>query len=180
VFAGALAFVVALVLELGVWRWLADRSLREASFRENSLLTACIAAAGLFAVVVFLITRARGLATATSEAHSQSSVNEARMLAIIRSSMEAIITIDERQNIVIFNPMAERLFGCSTADAIGGSLSRFIPERFRATHERHVEQFGVTGVSDRQMGKQQRCAIRAAHQWRGISDRSVDFPSARR
>ena len=52
----------------------------------------------------------------------------------------------------MFNPMAERLFDCPAADALGTSLSRFVPERFRAGHEGHVRQFGVTGVSDRQMG----------------------------
>lgn len=81
-----------------------------------------------------------------------SPLGEARLLGIIRSSMEAIITIDEKQRIVMFNPMAERLFDCPAAEAIGTSLARFVPERFRAGHEAHVRQFGVTGVSDRQMG----------------------------
>ncbi|MGF6812974.1 PAS domain S-box-containing protein [Paraburkholderia sp. Clong3] len=169
VFVGALAFVVGLTLALGIWRWLAEWSPREAPLRENSLLTACIAAACLFAVVVFLLARARGVSNLTSEARSQSSVNEARMMAIIRSSMEAIITVDERQKIVIFNPMAEQVFGCSAADALGASLSRFIPERFRAAHERHVDQFGVTGVSDRQMGKQQRVLF-------GLRSNGEEFP----
>jgi PAS domain S-box-containing protein len=66
--------------------------------------------------------------------------------------MEAIITIDESQRIVMFNPMAERLFDCAAADALGTALSRFVPDRFRGDHEAHVRQFGVTGVSDRQMG----------------------------
>ena len=79
---------------------------------------------------------------------------EARMMGIIRSSMEAIITVDESQTIVIFNPAAERVFGVSAMEAVGAPLSRFIPERFRAAHARHVEQFGVTGVSERQMGRQ--------------------------
>ncbi len=153
-FVGALALAVALVLTLEVWRWSADLSLHEAAIRENSLLTACIAAACLFALVAFLIVRTRGASTATNEARSLSSDNEARLMGIIRSSMEAIITVDERQNIIIFNPMAEHIFGCSAAEALGASLSRFIPERFRATHAQHVEQFGVTGVSERQMGKQ--------------------------
>lgn len=83
---------------------------------------------------------------------SSTRLDEARLLGVIRSSMEAIITIDENQRIVMFNPMAERLFDCPAADAIGTSLSRFVPERFRAGHEAHVRQFGVTGVSDRQMG----------------------------
>jgi two-component system, NarL family, sensor histidine kinase UhpB len=81
-------------------------------------------------------------------------LNETRMMSIIRSAMEVIITVDEAQRIVIFNPMAEKVFACSAMDAIGTSLSRFIPERFREHHGRHVKQFGVTGVSDRQMGQQ--------------------------
>ena len=76
------------------------------------------------------------------------------MMGIIRSSMEAVITVDESQTVVIFNPAAERVFGVSAMEAIGAPLSRFIPERFRAAHARHVEQFGVTGVSERQMGRQ--------------------------
>jgi two-component system sensor histidine kinase UhpB len=127
----------------------------EDEFADTTVLIAGIAAACLFGAMAFLIARERGGGSvATSKARSQSTLNEARMMGIIRSSMEAIITVDERQNIVIFNPMAEQVFGCSAMDAVGASLSRFIPERFRAGHQRHVEQFGVTGVSDRQMGKQ--------------------------
>jgi two-component system sensor histidine kinase UhpB len=80
-------------------------------------------------------------------------LNEARLMGIIRSSMEAIITVDETQRIVIFNPMAEQVFKCAATDAIGAPLSRFIPARFRAAHEKHVDQFGITGVADRKMGE---------------------------
>ncbi|MFM0430426.1 PAS domain S-box protein [Paraburkholderia aspalathi] len=127
----------------------------EDEFAETTVLIAGVAAACLLSAMAFLIASERGGGSiATSKARSQSTLNEARMMGIIRSSMEAIITVDERQNIVIFNPMAEQVFGCTAMEAVGASLSRFIPERFRAGHARHVEQFGVTGVSDRQMGKQ--------------------------
>ncbi|WP_347555348.1 PAS domain-containing sensor histidine kinase [Robbsia sp. KACC 23696] len=72
---------------------------------------------------------------------------------IIRSATEAIITIDESQTILIFNPMAEKLFACAAQDAIGTSLDRFIPQRYRDAHARQVREFGVTGISQRQMGK---------------------------
>ncbi|WP_137957893.1 PAS domain S-box protein [Burkholderia sp. 4M9327F10] len=124
-------------------------------FAATTVLIAGVAAACLFGAIAFLMARKGGRGSvATSEARSQLNLNEARMMGIIRSSMEAIIAVDERQNIVIFNPMAEQVFGCTAMEAVGSSLSRFIPERFRAGHERHVEQFGVTGVSDRKMGKQ--------------------------
>jgi len=80
--------------------------------------------------------------------------SEARLAGIIRSSMEAIITVDEQQRVVLFNPMAETLFGWKAGDALGRPLGDFIPQRYRAAHERHVRRFGVTGVSERQMGQQ--------------------------
>ncbi|WP_254699685.1 PAS domain S-box protein [Trinickia violacea] len=121
----------------------------------NAILGAGALAALMAAIAVFALLRKQNAKTADAGfAHSQSTLNEARMMAIIRSSMEAIITVDEAQRIVIFNPMAERVFGCSAMDAIGAPLERFIPDRFRAAHKKHVEQFGVTGVSERQMGRQ--------------------------
>ncbi|WP_180728283.1 PAS domain-containing sensor histidine kinase [Paraburkholderia sp. PGU19] len=80
--------------------------------------------------------------------------DEARLTAIIRSSREAIVTIDAMQRIVLMNPMAEELLGCDAAKVIGGPLSRFIPERFRIAHAMHVEHFGATSGSDRRMGSQ--------------------------
>jgi PAS domain S-box-containing protein len=114
-----------------------------------ALITA-LCALSIVAAVVSVIAAARAQVLATRNATR----DESRMMGIIRSSMEAIITIDESQRVVIFNPMAEQLFGCSAMDAIGSPLSLFIPERFRVAHARHVDQFGVTGVSDRQMGRQ--------------------------
>jgi PAS domain S-box-containing protein len=106
----------------------------------------------LTASAAFLAFRRKSTKAAKAAVPASTRLDEARLLGIIRSSMEAIITIDENQRIVMFNPMAERLFDCPAADALGTALSRFVPERFRAGHEAHVRQFGVTGVSDRQMG----------------------------
>ena len=66
--------------------------------------------------------------------------------------MDAIITVDERQHIVLFNAAAEQIFRCAAVDAVGGPLDRFIPERFRAAHRAHVEHFGATGATVRRMG----------------------------
>lgn len=85
---------------------------------------------------------------------AQISGNEACLAAIVRTSMEAIISINEQQQIVLFNPMAEALFGIAALDAIGKTLDLLLPERFRSAHTQHVRRFGVTGVSDRQMGLQ--------------------------
>lgn len=78
--------------------------------------------------------------------------SEARLGGIISSAMDAIISIDERQRITDFNQAAEVMFRCPAAEAVGQPIDRFIPERFRAAHAQHVEAFGRTQVSKRQMG----------------------------
>lgn len=120
----------------------------------GTVLTAGLLASLALAALVYVLLRGRPGSAADVGARSSGILNEARMMGIIRSSMEAIITIDEKQTVVIFNPMAEQVFGVSAMEAIGAPLSRFIPERFRAAHAKHVDQFGVTGVSERQMGRQ--------------------------
>lgn len=57
--------------------------------------------------------------------------NEAQLSGIIDSAMDGIITIDQSQRVVLFNSTAEKIFGCSAADALGQSIERFIPERLR-------------------------------------------------
>ena len=75
-----------------------------------------------------------------------------RMEGIVESAMDALITVDERQRIVLFNPAAERMFGVSVADAIGRPLEDFIPERFRSGHAEHIRRFKFAGVTNRRMG----------------------------
>ena len=78
--------------------------------------------------------------------------NEAQLAAIIDSALDAIITIDENQNVVVFNAAAEKLFLCSAAEAKGRPIDRFIPERFRAAHDQYVRGFGEEHGPPRLMG----------------------------
>ncbi len=78
--------------------------------------------------------------------------NEAQLAAVINSAMDGIITIDEKQNIVLFNAAAEKLFLCSAKEARGGALDRFIPERFRTVHEQYIRDFGKEQGPPRLMG----------------------------
>jgi len=80
--------------------------------------------------------------------------SEARLRGILDSAMDAIITIDSRQHIVLFNRAAEDVFGCPRDQAIGAPLAWFIPERFRHAHAGLVAKFGGTGASSRRMGAQ--------------------------
>ena len=79
--------------------------------------------------------------------------SQARFASIIDSAMDAIISIDETQQVVLFNTAAEQMFGCAAAEALGRPLDRFIPARLRAAHRTHVRAFGATGATSRTMGK---------------------------
>jgi PAS domain S-box-containing protein len=78
--------------------------------------------------------------------------SQQQLAGIIGSAMDAIITVDAQQRIILFNNAAEKLFLFPAEDAIGQPLDRFIPERFRMAHKRHVEDFGKTHVTRRSMG----------------------------
>lgn len=82
-------------------------------------------------------------------------LSEARLVGILASAMDAIITVDEDQRIVLFNAAAEKMFRCAAAEALGQPLDRFIPARFREAHHHHIEQFAETHVTQRAMGKLQ-------------------------
>jgi PAS domain S-box-containing protein len=74
------------------------------------------------------------------------------MEGIVESAMDAMITVDENQRIVLFNPAAERMFGVLAVDAIGSPIVQFIPQRFRDGHDEHIRRFKETGVTNRRMG----------------------------
>ncbi|MFM8395157.1 MAG: ATP-binding protein [Acidobacteriota bacterium] len=80
-------------------------------------------------------------------------LNDAWLAGILASAMDAIITIDEQQRIVLFNLAAERMFRYEAAAILGESLDRLIPTRYRDAHEKHINEFGRTQVTQRQMGQ---------------------------
>lgn len=80
-------------------------------------------------------------------------VSRLRLESIIESAMDAIITVDEDQRVMLFNRAAEQMFGCPTKEAIGRTLDRFLPARFREAHRHHIHTFGQSGVTSRKMDK---------------------------
>ncbi len=93
-----------------------------------------------------------GASAGRREAEEKFLISQLRLEGVIQSAMDAIITVDQDQNIVLFNHAAEQMFGWSAQDAIGQSLDRFIPARFRAAHHHHMAEFGRSGATSRRMG----------------------------
>lgn len=79
--------------------------------------------------------------------------SQQRLNSVVQSAMDAIITVDHDQRILLFNQAAERLFRCRAEEAIGRSISQFIPQRFRQRHQSHLMSFQASSVKARQMGR---------------------------
>jgi PAS domain S-box-containing protein len=69
-----------------------------------------------------------------------------RMEAIVQSAMDGIISFDEEQRILLFNPAAEKVFGYSSDDILGRQLATLFPEQVREKLIEDVRQFFATGV----------------------------------
>ncbi len=77
--------------------------------------------------------------------------NQAQLTGIIASAMDAIITVDREQQIVIFNSAAEKMFGYTAEEVVGQRLDMLIPERFREAHAVYVDRFAHTSATSRTM-----------------------------
>ena len=67
--------------------------------------------------------------------------NHPRWHAIIQAASDGILAIDVHQRIVVFNPAAEAIFRCTSTEAIGCPVSRFIPHDRREAHRRQMHRF---------------------------------------
>jgi PAS domain S-box-containing protein len=55
---------------------------------------------------------------------------EARLSGIVNSAMDAIISVNSKQSILLINEAAERMFLCRAEEVKGTSVLKFIPEPF--------------------------------------------------
>jgi PAS domain S-box-containing protein len=72
--------------------------------------------------------------------------SEARKDAVLRTALDAIITMDHDGAVVEFNPAAEQMFGISREEALGRPLADLIvPERLRDAHSDGLSRLLRTG-----------------------------------
>lgn len=84
--------------------------------------------------------------------HGTPQASQAKFAAILEIAADAIITVDADRLILHFNKGAEEIFGYTAAEMLGQPLELLLPERFRAAHPRHVQEFGESAEPARRMG----------------------------
>lgn len=84
--------------------------------------------------------------TASQERERRILQNEKRLKAIIESGPDAVIIIDEKQQILEWNSKAEAIFGFSRDEISGKTLTEtIIPLQFREAHLRGMNRFLENG-----------------------------------
>ena len=64
--------------------------------------------------------------------------SESRYSDIVRSAMDAIVIFDDNGHVRAFNAAAERMFRCSSGDAVGGPVQRFFTDEVSANKVREL------------------------------------------
>lgn len=65
-----------------------------------------------------------------------------RFSRILKSAIDAIITTDDKQQIILFNEAAEKVFLCSTAEAVDRPIGRFLSESFHNLLTKYLQDSG--------------------------------------
>lgn len=69
----------------------------------------------------------------------------ARLQAILDTTVDGMITIDERAVVLSFNKAAEKIFGYPAAEVIGRNVNILMPSPYRENHDTYVANYLKTG-----------------------------------
>ena len=77
--------------------------------------------------------------------------NQSKLAGILDNADEAIISINERQQIQLFNQGAEKIFGYQAHEVMGQSLDILLPKVFQEVHRHHISNFGRAAKQSHKM-----------------------------
>jgi PAS domain S-box-containing protein len=147
---GKLLIVFGPVLALGVFTVLLSLVAGLFGFYRYEMYAVAVVVGALVMLLAVVLFYRQSDERRQTDAALQSA--QARVGDIVDSAMDAVISADESQRIVLYNPAAEKVFRWPRAAVLGQPLDMLVPERFRTAHRRHVGEFGYTGATSRRMG----------------------------
>lgn len=77
--------------------------------------------------------------------HLESKSHLARFQAVFKSSVDAIVTIDNQGLINSFNPAAEKMFGYKQRHVLGKNITLLMPPAEKLQHDHYIHRYQKTG-----------------------------------
>ena len=130
-------------------RFEADLSRPDASVTLDLSVTSVRDTAG---AVILILVEGRDVGT-RARAERALRDSEERFNRIVSIAADAIISMDERHRITLFNNGAEKIFGYAPSEIIGQPLAMLLPEGVGERHSAAVRQFLDGKVDARHMGE---------------------------
>jgi PAS domain S-box-containing protein len=133
-----------------LWTWTgrtAAERVRAARQSESGTLTTVLALLAVAAAAASMlgIVVVRRLARGVAGWGTLLRVQESRLAAVLGATADAIVAIDERGIIKLFNRSAERVFGYRAQEVVGRNVSVLMPTPYRFEHDGYLERYGRTG-----------------------------------
>jgi two-component system CheB/CheR fusion protein len=97
--------------------------------------------------VYFLQSVANVLAGAVERSRTEQALreSEAKARAIVETTVDGIITIDDRGRIQSFNEAAEDIFGYDEEEVLGENVKILMPSPYREEHDGYIRSYHETG-----------------------------------
>jgi two-component system sensor kinase FixL len=70
---------------------------------------------------------------------------QAWLRSLLATTQDAVVSIDRRGCVVLFNPAAERIFGYSAAEIVGRKVNVLMGEPYGSEHDDYIERYERTG-----------------------------------
>jgi len=102
---------------------------------------------GMAAQVTEHTARLESEITARKDGETKLIESETRQRAVLDTMLEAVIVIDERGLIEIFNPAAEKIFGYRLDEVLGSNISALMPEHHARVHDGYLERYRLARKS---------------------------------
>lgn len=87
--------------------------------------------------------------------------SEERLSRILESALDAVVTMDEEERVVLFNAAAEKVFRCSAAEAFGRPFERFLADDFRRKVATYIRASAQAGSAQRYTSSEGLTALRS-------------------
>jgi polar amino acid transport system substrate-binding protein len=135
---------------VGAWRWNAElrygitsemdvsESLATIVKIRNQALTTIAVVITLILVLTSLFVRNR---YRMSLAHDELERASQQTSLILENATDGILTVDDAQRVLRFNPEAERIWGYSADDVLGKEMTMLLPEYIREAHLSRIHSF---------------------------------------